>query len=237
MTKYDVANKEKEAEIHRLKFVEIAEKNKIIEIEKQRSEELLLNIFPAEIAEELKRSNHSEARSYGHVSVMFADMVNFTNVSERLSAIDLVNVLHFYFKNFDIITAKYQIEKIKTIGDCYMCVCGMPTEDEHHAEKIIKAAKEMQQFVESHKNTYDFQFRIGIHSGPLVAGIVGIKKYAYDVWGDTVNTAARLEQNGLAGKINISQTTHDLVKGKFDMEFRGKLPVKNKGDIAMYFVH
>jgi len=171
--------------------------------------------------------------------VLFTDFVRFTQVSERLSPKELVNELHVCFKAFDGIIGKYNIEKIKTIGDAYLAVCGLPKADPKHAENIVNAAKEIQAFMkERHAQLGDntFQIRLGVHSGSVVAGIVGVKKFAYDIWGDTVNTAARMEQNSEAGKINISHTTYELIKDKFTCEYRGEIEAKNKGALKMYFV-
>jgi class 3 adenylate cyclase len=171
--------------------------------------------------------------------VLFTDFVRFTQVSERLSPKELVNELHVCLKAFDGIISKHNIEKIKTIGDAYLAVCGLPKADPKHAENIVNAAKEIRAFMkERHAQFGDktFQIRLGIHSGSVVAGIVGIKKFAYDIWGDTVNTAARMEQNSEAGKINISHTTYELVKDKFTCEYRGEIEAKNKGALKMYFV-
>ena len=161
---------------------------------------------------------------------------------------DLISVLHFYFQAFDSIIEKYGLEKIKTIGDAYMAVSGLPQPDDRHAENAILAAKEIQTFIDNSHDGVDlqhalnfslkgFQARIGIHSGPVIAGIVGTKKFVYDIWGDTVNTAARIEQSGVARKISISGQTYDLIKGKFNCEYRGKVMAKNKGELDMYFVH
>lgn len=208
--------------------------NQELSIEKQKSDSLLLNILPEEIAEELKASGHSEARLYNQVTVLFTDFVNFTGISEQMKPTELVQEIHKNFTAFDAIMEKYGIEKIKTIGDAYLAVSGLPNENPNHAKNMILAAKDIQQFMS--ENHGKFQIRIGIHSGAVVAGIVGVKKYAYDIWGDTVNTAARMEQNSEPGKINISDATYALVKDDFTLFHRGKINAKNKGDIDMYFV-
>jgi adenylate cyclase len=202
--------------------------------EKQKSDDLLLNILPSEVAEELKQKGTSEAKLYNHVSVLFTDFVNFTGISAQLSPTDLVQEIHKNFTAFDAIMEKHGIEKIKTIGDAYLAVCGLPHEVSDHGQRIIKAALEIQEFMA--KNGGKFQIRIGIHSGPVVAGIVGVKKFAYDIWGDTVNMASRMESNSEAGKINISQATYELVKKDFEFEYRGKINAKNKGEVDMWFV-
>ncbi len=206
-----------------------------VQKEKKKSDDLLLNILPEEIADELKNKGEIEAKLYNHVSVIFTDFVGFTNISENLSPTELVAEIHRNFTAFDAIIEKYNIEKIKTIGDAYLAVCGLPNESPDHAEKIVRAAIDIRDYVS--KNGGRFQIRIGVNSGPVVAGIVGVKKYAYDIWGDTVNTAARMEQKSEPGKINISGATYDLVKGHFNCEHRGKIAAKNKGEIDMYFVN
>jgi len=149
----------------------------------------------------------------------------------------LVNEIHHCFKMFDAITDKYGLEKIKTIGDAYLAVGGMPVLNANHAVNVTQAAVEIRDFIADRKrNGGLFEIRIGIHSGPVVAGIVGVKKFAYDIWGDTVNTAARMEQNSISGKINITSATYELIKSTFNCSYRGKLPAKNKGEIDMYFV-
>ncbi|MDP3927792.1 MAG: adenylate/guanylate cyclase domain-containing protein [Bacteroidota bacterium] len=208
--------------------------NNELTLEQIKSDELLRNILPAEIAEELKWSGKSEAKLYNQVSVLFTDFVNFTGISQEMSPTELVQEIHANFTAFDAIMEKHGIEKIKTIGDAYLAVCGLPHENPQHAQRIVAAAIDIQAYMQ--KIGGKFQIRIGVHSGPVVAGIVGIKKYAYDIWGDTVNTAARMEQNSLPGNINISGTTYELIKSEFTCEYRGKIDAKNKGEIDMYFV-
>ncbi|MCB0699031.1 MAG: hypothetical protein H6551_10255 [Chitinophagales bacterium] len=213
--------------------------NKKLGIEKEKSETLLHNILPEEIADELKDRGATTAQHFDQVTVLFTDFVNFTTAGERMGSQGLVEELHECFKAFDEIMEKYGIEKIKTIGDAYLAVCGLPTSDEQHAEKIVTAAQEIRAFMLQRREQLGdktFEVRIGVHSGSVVAGIVGVKKFAYDIWGDTVNTAARMEQNSEAGKINISQTTYELVQNKFTCTYRGELEAKNKGKLKMYFV-
>jgi class 3 adenylate cyclase len=217
----------------------VIKQKKRLEKEKHRSDELLLNILPAEVAEELKHSGSAKAKHFEDVTVLFTDFVDFTRVSERMSPQALIDELNTCFTAFDAITSKYNIEKIKTIGDAYLAVAGLPAADPDHALNVIRAAQEMKVFMDDRFTTHNhntFQIRIGIHSGSVVAGIVGIKKFGYDIWGDTVNTAARMEQSSEAGKINISQTTYELVKDHFTCVYRGEIHAKNKGDMKMYFV-
>ncbi len=215
-------------------------KNKQIEDERQRSDELLLNILPPSIAEELKRDGKAQARQYKDATVLFTDFKNFTKISEQLTPEQLVQELDYCFKAFDFIIGQYNIEKIKTIGDAYMCATGL-TSAGGSAGKMVRAALEMQEFLEDYKHDRMardlpyFEARIGIHTGAVVAGVVGSKKFAYDIWGDTVNIAARMEQNCEPGKVNISESTYWVVKYDYECLYRGKLPAKNKGEIEMYY--
>ena len=213
--------------------------NRIIKAEKQKSDDLLLNILPAEVAEEIKQTGAAKAKNYSDITVLFTDFVNFTGLSEQLTAEQIVNEIDECFKAFDAIIGKYKIEKIKTIGDSYMAAAGLPTADAQHAINTIKAAQEMGNYIKC-KAPLAFgqklEMRIGINSGSVVAGIVGVKKFAYDIWGDTVNIAACLEQHGEAGRINISSNTYEMAKGQFQCEYRGKIQVKNNRELDMYFI-
>lgn len=228
--------------IQRRTAKQLAAKNKIIEEEKKRSEELLLNILPLELANELKAKGSAQARNYDQVTVLFTDFKDFTKISEKLSPKELVDEIDYCFRAFDDIVGKYNIEKIKTIGDAYLCAGGVPVADSHDPIKVVQASLDIQRFMEQIRKDREgtskpfFEIRIGIHTGPLVAGVVGSKKFAYDIWGDTVNTAARMEQNSEPGKVNISDATYQLVKSHFSCTYRGKLYAKNKGEIDMYFV-
>jgi class 3 adenylate cyclase len=220
------------------------EKNQIISQEKERSEKLLLNILPSEVAEELKSNGFIESKVIEQVTVLFTDFKGFTSLTEKLTPKELVDDLHECFSAFDHISEKYGIEKIKTIGDAFMAVGGLPSENDTHAMDAVNAALEMAAFVNAGKekkqalNRPYFEVRIGLHTGPVVAGIVGLKKFQYDIWGDTVNIASRMESHGEVGKINISQKTYELVKDNPTLKFesRGKIKVKGDREIDMYFL-
>jgi adenylate cyclase len=213
-----------------------------LKIERDRSEELLLNILPSETAAELRENGKAKARQYDEVTVMFTDFKNFTTVCENMSPEEIVNEIHHCYSAFDKIIGTYGIEKIKTIGDSYMCAAGLPQGTKSDAFSMTNAAigiLTMMNKYNAEKRTANkpvLEIRIGIHTGPVVAGIVGVKKFAYDIWGDTVNIASRIENAGEIGKINISGVTYELVKSKFDCEFRGEISAKNKGMIPMYFL-
>jgi class 3 adenylate cyclase len=223
---------------------EIVQQKDIILKEKERSEELLLNILPAEVAEELKLNGSSPARTFDEVTVLFTDIKEFTNISEQLTATELVAEINICFQAFDEITSKYDIEKIKTIGDAYLAAGGLHIPRKTEPRNVVLAALEMQKFVQQRRKqnqergALGFEMRCGIHTGPVVAGIVGIKKFQYDIWGDTVNTAARMESGGEVGQVNISESTYQLLANdpQFTFVNRGKIDVKNKGEIQMYYV-
>jgi class 3 adenylate cyclase/lipopolysaccharide biosynthesis regulator YciM len=214
----------------------------IIEYEKDRSDQLLLNVLPAETAEELKEKGSATPKHYDLVTVLFTDFKGFTKIAEKLSPQELVENLDFCFHAFDKIIDKYKIEKIKTIGDAYMCAGGIPVKNTSNPIDVVNAALEIREFMEQLKrkkeaNGEDFwELRIGIHTGPVIAGVVGNKKFAYDIWGDAVNTASRMESSGIPGKVNISGQTYHLIKDEFNCTFRGKIEAKNKGEIDMYIV-
>ncbi len=217
-------------------------KNEVIREEQQRSEKLLLNILPSLIAEELKKKGHTNAQYFEDVSVLFADFVGFSKIAEKLKPQQLVSELDTAFRAFDDIIAKHNLEKIKTIGDAYMCAGGLPNGGGSQMRDMVNAARDMQKWLaewneQKHANGLPrFDARIGIHRGPVVAGVVGSKKFAFDIWGDTVNIAARIEQAGEGGKINISGNVYDIVKTYVNCQYRGKIAAKNKGEIDMYFV-
>ncbi|MFD1061834.1 adenylate/guanylate cyclase domain-containing protein [Winogradskyella litorisediminis] len=227
-----------------LKQSKVLEKQKgVIEFEKHRSEELLNNILPEETAQELKENGFVKAKQFENVTVLFTDFKGFTSQAELLSPEDLVKSIDYYFTKFDEITEKYGLEKIKTIGDAYMCAGGLPFPKDNHVVKVCQAALEIADFVKQTRRNIDhnlakFDIRIGVHTGPVVAGVVGSKKFQYDIWGDTVNTASRMESSGEIGRVNISEATYkQLVQyDAFNFTARGALEAKGKGKIDMYFV-
>ncbi|AFM02617.1 family 3 adenylate cyclase [Bernardetia litoralis DSM 6794] len=220
----------------------LSSKNKEIELERQKSDTLLLNILPEETAQELKETGHAQPHSYELVTVLFTDFKGFTQISEKLSPEELVKKLEYCFTEFDKICDANNLEKIKTIGDAYMCAGGVPVANASNPKDAVNAGLEMQKFMAKWKTTQEklgeptFELRLGIHTGSVVAGVIGKNKFAYDIWGDTVNLAARMESSGQIGKVNISETTYKHVKNDFECEHRGKIIAKNKGEIDMYFV-
>ena len=224
------------------RYLFIRKTKKIIEEERDRSDRLLLNILPEETATELKLNGKVKAKKYDSVTVLFSDFKGFTSYSENLSPEELVKTVDFYFSKFDAIIESFGLEKIKTIGDAYMCAGGLHGNEEDHANKMVLAASEILSFVAKTKendleNKLTFDIRIGINSGPVVAGVVGSKKFAYDIWGDTVNVASRMESMSQPGKINISESTYDLIKNNWSCEYRGEIEAKNRGQLKMYFVN
>ena len=220
---------------------DLATKNKLIEEEQKRSDELLLNILPPAIAQELKTKNKVAAQKYDQATVMFVDFTGFTKLSELLSPEDLVAELDYCFTNFDRIISQYRIEKIKTVGDAYICASGLSDKNASPAD-MVKAALEIQDFLQHLKAQHMnqglpyFEARVGIHTGPVVAGVVGEKKFAYDIWGDTVNIAARMEETCEPGRVNVSDDTYWKSKYDFEWQNRGKIAAKNKGMMDMYYV-
>ena len=216
--------------------------NKLLDKQKDEIENLVLNILPQEIAAELRKEGSATPRHYESVSVLFTDFKGFTRIAEELSPKDLVAQLNIIFSAFDEIIIKNNLEKIKTIGDAYMCAGGIPTVNDRHPFNTVNAGLEMLEFMRlinddrSKKGLPVWDLRIGIHTGPVVAGVVGKKKFAYDIWGNTVNIASRMESSGEAGKLNISRATFDLVQDQYCCLFRGMVYAKNVGDIEMYFV-
>lgn len=213
---------------------------RIVSREKKRSENLLLNILPAETAKELKKNGKVEAVKFDQVTVLFTDFVAFSKMAENVEPEKLVESIDHYFRAFDDITSKHGLEKIKTVGDAYMCACGLPTANPSHASNVIRAAQDMITMVKleltSENGLSHFEIRIGVHTGPVVAGIVGIKKWQYDIWGDTVNIASRMESMSKPGRINMSEITYQEIKDEFTCEYRGEIEVKNRGPLKMYFL-
>ena len=211
----------------------------------KRSDELLLNILPKTVADELKTTGKTSSKNYENISILFADIKNFTQISKKLNADQLVYILDQFFSKFDDILQKWGLEKIKTIGDAYLGVYGLPNGDPKFTYKAIMAALEMQEAIKNSKHGYEdilqgekFEMRIGIHTGSLIAGVVGKTKIQFDIWGDAVNMAARVEAAGESGKVNISSTTFELVKENLDLKFedRGEVAIKNANNMQMYFV-
>ncbi|MEO7082109.1 MAG: adenylate/guanylate cyclase domain-containing protein, partial [Flavobacteriales bacterium] len=224
--------------------VEVMDRTADLNFEKERSETLLRNILPDAVVQELKDKGSALAREYAGATILFSDFKEFTRISQTMSPQALVEELDTCFKEFDRIISAKGIEKIKTIGDAYMCVGGLPDPSSTTPADVVRAGLEMQSFISARKTSRDrlgqtaFEMRVGLHTGPVVAGIVGVKKFQYDIWGDTVNTASRMESSGEVGHVNISEATYDLVKEEPDLVFtpRGKVQVKGKGELEMYFV-
>lgn len=212
--------------------------NELLKREHERSENLLHNLLPIAIANRLKSSYDSIAERYDNVSVMFADIVNFTPLAQELEPYIIVSLLNMFFSYFDDLVDKYGLEKIKTIGDNYMVTAGIPEPIEEHAVAIARMAIDMMDFMSQHKTRQKvkLQLRIGIHSGSVVAGVIGKKKFIFDLWGDVVNTASRLESHGLPDKIQVSQHTYELLGSKFNFECRGSVLIKGKGNMTTYFL-
>jgi class 3 adenylate cyclase len=227
-------------------FVKTINKNaRLLEVEKKKSDTLLLNILPAQVAEELKESGKSHPTLYTDTTILFTDFKDFTQFSELFTPEELIKELDNCFEKFDEIITANSLEKIKTIGDAYMCVAGIPKNEDDavsNAVRAVKASVEIAEYISELRNEklkegkVYWDIRIGVHTGDVVAGIVGRKKFAFDIWGDAVNMASRIEAAGETGKVNISGTTYKLVKDKFNCIYRGKIEAKNKGMIDMYFV-
>lgn len=223
-------------------YLQKAKINKILDKQKAQIEHLLLNILPKEVASELQVTGRSKPRHFEQVSVLFTDFKGFTSIADKLSPEEVVQELNECFMAFDSIMEKYELEKIKTIGDSYMCAGNIPSPGTDHVYKIIRAGLEIQDFMEKYnslrreKDLETWQIRIGVHVGPVVAGVVGKKKYAYDIWGSTVNVASRMESNGTPGRVNISAVTYELIKDRFECTHRGKVYAKNIGELDMYYI-
>jgi adenylate cyclase len=204
----------------------------------QKSETLLLNILPKEIAAILKNESRTIADHYEEASILFADMVGFTPLSAQLPPVEMVELLNEAFSFFDSLLDKYDVEKIRTIGDSYMAVSGVPLRHTDHAQALVRMALEMRDYISTHtfRNGQRINFRIGINSGSMIAGVIGRRKFVYDVWGDAVNIASRMESHGLGGAVQITQTTYELIKDEFVCEPRGTVNVKGKGEMEVWLV-
>ncbi|TAH28017.1 MAG: adenylate/guanylate cyclase domain-containing protein [Cytophagales bacterium] len=213
-----------------------------VQQQKKEIEGLLLNILPEEVADELKQKGTATPHHYSLVSVLFTDFKGFTNIAEKITPQEVIENLNNCFLAFDEICEKYNLEKIKTIGDAYMCAGGLPIANTTNPFDTVLAGLEMQTWMgnwkkeKQAKNEPTWELRLGIHTGEVIAGVIGKNKFAYDIWGDTVNLASRMESSGEVGKVNISETTYHLIKDKFECTFRGEIKAKNKGEINMYFV-
>ena len=209
-----------------------------LEAEQHRSEELLRNILPDKIACRLKYESQTIADSFADVTVLFADIVGFTELSSQVCATELVELLNGVFSRFDRLVEHHGLEKIKTIGDAYMVVAGLPEPRPDHAQAIAAMALDMQQAVQDFNiaTNHQLNIRVGIHTGNVVAGVIGLKKFAYDIWGDTVNTASRMESHGVPGKIHVTDAVYDCLKAHYDFEQRGKIQVKGKGEMSTYWL-
>jgi class 3 adenylate cyclase len=217
---------------------QLAEAREIILAEKEKSEALLRNILPAHIAEQLKETGSTVPELFDNVTVYFSDLVGFTTMSSRMDPQTLIAELNDIFTNFDNIIEAHHCERIKTIGDAYLAVCGMPLPDRDHARNMVRSAVEMVRWLEARNAAapHQWRMRVGIHTGPVVGAVVGVKKYIYDVFGDTINTASRMESNSEPMRINLSEATHGLVRDEFAFVERPALEVKGKGAMRMYFV-
>ncbi len=224
------------------KTAEFQEEIKLINRKNKKNEDLLANMLPTQTANEIKSHGKASSHRFKMVTILFADIQGFTKIAEQMNPEVLIDELDKIFFYFDSLAEKYNIEKIKTIGDAYMCAGGIPVKNKTNPIEVILAALEMQEHLKKLHEANDGKYskiwnlRIGIHSGPVIAGVVGKKKFSYDIWGDSVNVASRMESSGQSGRVNVSATTYELTKDFFEFEYRGKMPVKYKGEIEMYFV-
>jgi adenylate cyclase len=208
----------------------------LLRVEQQKSEQLLLNVLPPEIAAILKYEKRIIADRFEGASILFADVVNFTPLSTSMTPEDLVELLNEVFSYFDILVDKYGLEKIKTVGDCYMVASGVPRPRRDHASAIARLALDICDYSEKREGIRHLEFRVGINSGPVVAGVIGRKKFIYDLWGDAVNMASRMESHGTAGKIQITRETYELLKDEFHCESRGRIAIKGKGEMDTWYL-
>ncbi|WP_019431190.1 adenylate/guanylate cyclase domain-containing protein [Limnohabitans sp. Rim47] len=222
-----------------LRMRQLKRQHEALASEQAKTEQLLLNILPRKIAQRLKAGEEHIADAFPNVSVLFADMVGFTAMSRTMTASALVEVLGDLFSRFDLITEKHGLEKIKTIGDCYMLAGGVPEPMDDHAHAVIDAAVEFCTALEEMRERTGgaLRMRIGVHSGPIVAGVIGLRKFTYDLWGDTVNVASRMESTGEPGRIHVSVNTANLIRNDFQLESRGSIEVKSLGQVETFFVN
>jgi len=225
-------------DLDRLRFAQLQAEKELVELEKEKSERLLLNILPGAIAGRLKGGEKTIANGHAIVSVMFADLVGFTAMSRKTTPEKLVSILDAIFTAFDHIVETHGVEKIKTIGDCYMLVGGLPTYRDDHAHAVADAALEMLEALDrlNEENGIDLKMRIGIHTGPVVAGVIGKIKFTYDLWGDTVNVASRMESSGSPGMVHLSEQTQKALDGSFILEERGMVECKGLGQVNTFFL-
>jgi adenylate cyclase len=207
-------------------------------VEQAKAEELLLNILPASIAEKLKAQTRPIADHFGSASILFADVVDFTPMSEHLAPAEIVGLLDHLFSHFDTLAERYGLEKIKTIGDCYMVAAGVPAPRPDHARAVVLMALDMVEAMSSSDDVghLGLELRVGVNSGPVVAGVIGRKRFLYDLWGDAVNTASRMESHGTPGRIQITRATYELLGDEFDCEPRGTIAIKGKGEMEVWYV-
>ncbi len=235
---YSALKLKNETDTRKAKEQELLKANRLLDLERKKTENLLHTLLPTKIVWELQQYGRTRPRLFRHVSVLFTDIVQFTKVCSLMSPELLIRELNELFSSFDAIVEKHDCERIKTIGDAYLAVCGMPEENKHHAENIIKAALGIADYMQARnaEKAVKWEIRLGIHSGEVVGSIVGVKRYIYDIFGDAVNTASRMESNADPMRVNISEATHALVKDKFECEERPPLAIKGKGAMKMYYV-
>ena len=226
-------------DLERLRLIQLQAEKELVEREREKSERLLLNILPSAIAGRLKGGEKSIANGHATVTVMFADLCGFTALSRKTSPADLVSMLNGIFTAFDHIVEEHGVEKIKTIGDCYMLVGGIPLHRDDHAAAVAECALEMIAALEAinRANGTELQMRVGIHTGPVVAGVIGKIKFTYDLWGDTVNVASRMESSGQPGRIHLSEQTAEQLQGRFLLEDRGFVECKGLGAVKTFFLN
>jgi len=225
-------------DLDKLRFQQLQAEKELVELEKEKSERLLLNILPGAIAGRLKQGEKTIANGHATVSVMFADLCGFTALSRKTNPADLVSMLNGIFTAFDTIVERHGVEKIKTIGDCYMMVGGLPTHRDDHAQVVAAAALEMVEALDklNAQNGTELKMRVGIHTGPVVAGVIGKIKFTYDLWGDTVNVASRMESSGMPGMVHLSEQTQEALQGHFIVEERGFVECKGLGQVKTFFL-